>query len=254
MDQDGVRARGFVFAGARQRFLFAGARNQRLGPGDHAEIRVAARAAGRFDLALELHDPHQFLPAGGTQAGVLGKGLVLHHHRRYAGGFVLRHHIGNVDRIAEPSVDIGNDGRLHRRCDRPHHVQVLRWRENIGVGHGVARRQFEAAAPDRVEPGLGREFGGQRVVRRHGVHQGGILQFLAKTGVSIHGGNVGVNPARRAPAPAIVAPIPVSPGRQPASPPRRDFMACPMAASTSSAISLAAIGSSSLSSRWICAA
>jgi ABC-type arginine transport system permease subunit len=40
-------------------------------------------------------------------------------------------------------------------------------RQNAGVGHGIGGGQLEAASPDRVKTGLGRQLCGQGIVGSH---------------------------------------------------------------------------------------
>ena len=165
MDQHRVGAGLGIGRAAAQRFLLTESGDQRLGSRDDED------AAGRFrrrHLALKFADRHELLPATRAEARVLGKSLILDDDGRHASGCVLRHDVGDVHRIAKTGVEIGDHRRILHLADRAHHFQMRTHRQNIGIGHRVGRRQFEAAAPDGVEAGIGGEFCGERIMRRHG--------------------------------------------------------------------------------------
>jgi hypothetical protein len=52
--------------------------------------------------------------------------------------------------------------------------------QNVGVGHGVRRGEFETATPDRIEARIGGEFGGQWIVRRHCQRRAMHVEFCAQ--------------------------------------------------------------------------
>ena len=165
MDQHRIRAGLGIGGAALQRLRLPQPCDQRLGPRDHQR---AADDAGGFDLALELLDRDQFLPAADAQRGILGEGLVLHHHRGDAGRGIARHQIGDRDRIAAAGVDVGDDRGVLHLDHRTHGGQMRVPGQDGRIRHRMGGGQLEAAAPDGVEAGLGGEFRGERVVRRHG--------------------------------------------------------------------------------------
>lgn len=67
------------------------------------------------------------LTTTGSQTTVFGKSLVFNHHRRRPGGFVPRQGVGQVDGVAEPRVQVGDQGEWLRV-------------ENVARGGEVCRR------------------------------------------------------------------------------------------------------------------
>ena len=55
---------------------------------------------------------------------------------RHARCGVTWHGIGDVDRIAEPRIEIGDDWRRLHLADRAHHFEMGAYRQDIGVGQG----------------------------------------------------------------------------------------------------------------------
>ena len=126
-----------------------------------------ADGAGRLDLALEFGHPDQFLPGAGEEAGVLREGLVFEDHGGRPGPRIGGGDMPDIDCIAVAGVEIGDERDRDLLDDRPGHVEMRREREKAGIGHAIGGRQFEAARPDAVEPGLLGEARGQWVLRRH---------------------------------------------------------------------------------------
>ena len=114
----------------------------------------AAGGARRLDLALEFRDPDQLLPGAGEEARVLREGLVLDHDGRRPGPRIGADDMPDIDRVAVAGVEIGDQRDADLLDDRAGHVEVLGERQEARVGHAIGRRQFEAARPDAVEPGL----------------------------------------------------------------------------------------------------
>ena len=155
VDQYRIRAGFGIGRTAAQRFLLAAPGDQRLGARDDED------AAGRFrrrDLALNTADWHELLPATRAKARVLGKCFVLDDDGRDARCRVLRHDISNVHRVAETGIEVGDHRRILHLADCAHHLQMRAHRQNIGVGHGVGRRQLKATAPTGIKTRIRGEF------------------------------------------------------------------------------------------------
>ena len=185
MDQNGVGSSFGIRGATAKGFGLAQAGDQRLGACDDD----ASCGSSGFDLPLEFLDPDEFLPAVLSQAAVLGEGLILHHDTGHPGRNIARHHVGNGDRVAEAGVDIGQHRRILRRGNGPHHLKMRVSGKNAGVRDGVGGGEFEAAAPDDVEPGHGGQLRRERIVCRHGHGGAGNVQFGTECIRSGHAGH-----------------------------------------------------------------
>jgi hypothetical protein len=150
--------------------------------------RAARHCLGHFDLALELVDRQQFVPTACTEAAVLRENLVLHNDGRHTGCHIARHGVGDVHRIAETRVNIGNDRAILHLADRAHHFQMRTHWQNIGIRYRIGCRKLEAASPYRVKARGGGELSRQRVMCGHcerrlmnvqlGMQRGGLWVVL----------------------------------------------------------------------------
>ena len=164
VDEHHVGAGVGVGAAAHQRLFHAPAGDERLGARDHHEIRVLLRGLGRADLAGVLFHRRELALHACVEAAALGEDVVLHADRGDAGALVLLDAADHVDRVAVPIVAVGDHGDLRRVVHHLRGVEVLRHREDVRVGDGVARGDLEARGPEAFKSSLLADLPGEPVV------------------------------------------------------------------------------------------
>ena len=168
--QDGVGTSLGVGRGPQQGLVEPPAGDERLGAGHHHEVGVDLGVLGRADLAAELVDVGQGLAPAVEVAVGLGEELVLEAHPGHAPLLELAHEPAHVVEVAVPRVAVEQDGHVGGVGHELENLEHLGPARLVAVAHAEGRGDRQAAGPEGLKPGLGREPRRESVV---GLHQHG---------------------------------------------------------------------------------
>ena len=179
MDQNRVRPGGAIGLGALERLLQPPAGDQRLDPGDDAEIVVHLAVLAGLDLAAEFVDGGERLALADERVG-LGKKLVLDADAGDPALAQFPHRAAHVVEIAPAGIAVDQDrdraGVGHELQD----FQDLRPGRFVAVAHAKRRRHGKARGPDALEAGFLDDLGRHPVVGFHQEFQLGRGDQLPK--------------------------------------------------------------------------